>query len=239
MELHFYPVPDLWFMRMMKLLNLILLYSLCLLSSVACQASGPVALSVEVIAPARAAKKLNIDHVYRTIQVKEKQYYAGFSIDSDGINHPVLIEANAYGRQQNRWEFEDIISDIFIFNGHVSVLLDTGRNFSLLKDIWVQNPQGFPQNARIIFSDGLRHLIVCSPSSLFKDSTHAAGCESFNPNWKVSFSWHDLAPKLCGDFLHALTWSNTQNQRLLIDPASGKVIEQSAYTGEDICAAFN
>ncbi len=223
----------------MKLLNLFLFYCLCLLSSVACQASSPVALSVKVIAPARAAKKLNIDNVYRTIQLKDKQYYAGFSIDSDGINHPVLIEADVYGGQQNRWEFEDIISDIFIFNGQVSVLLDTGQNFSLIGNVWVKNPQGFPQNSHIIFSDGQRHLIVCSPSSLFKDNTHAAGCESFNPNWKVSFSWQDFQPRLCGGFLHAVTWSYTQNQRLLIDPASGKIIEQSAYTGEDICAAFN
>ncbi len=221
----------------MKFLNLILLFSLCLQSS-ACQASGPAALSAEVIAPAEAARKLNIDNVYRTIQVKDKQYYAGFSIDTDGINHPVLIELDAEGEQHHRWNFEDIISDIFIFNGQVSVLLDTGQNFSLAGKVWVKNPQGFLQNARVVFSDGERHQIVCSPSSLFKDNTHAAGCESFNPSWKVSFAWHDLEPRLCGDFLHAVTWSNTQNQRLRIDPASGKIIEQSAYSGEDICAAF-
>lgn len=219
----------------MKTLNLLLFYSLCLLSSIACQAAAPVALSVEVASPARAAKKLNIDNVYRMLQLAERQYYAGFSIDAKGINHPVLIEFDTARAQQRRWDFAEIISDIFIFNGHISVLLDSGQSFSLIKDAWVLNPQDLMQNARVVFSDGLTHVIVCSPSSLFKAASPAAGCVSINPHWTLSFPWQDIEPQVCGDFLYAVTWSKTQPQHLRIDPVSGKILQQSAYQGEPVC----
>jgi hypothetical protein len=217
----------------------LMLYYACLLLSLTCQAAEHAVMSTEVNSPAETANKLNIDNVYRMIQLKHRQYYAGFSIDSDGINHPVLIEVSSGGAQQHQWGFEDIISDIFIFNGLVSVVLDSGQSFSLLNNVWIHNQQSLLKNARVVFSDGERHLIVCSPSSLFKDSTHAAGCESFNPHWKLSFSWQDFQPRVCGGYLYAVTWEQKHNQRLRIDPASGKIIEQSAYSGEHICAAFN
>ncbi len=220
-------------MLTMKLPDLKILFCVLALASVACHATDGSVLSHEVINPAQLADKLNIDNVYRAFETADKQYYAGFRIDADGINHSLLIELDRSEKKRNRWEFDDIITDIFIFDGRVSVVLDSGKNYSLVKGEWVQNQQDFTHNARVVFSDGARHLIVCSPSSLLKANTHAAGCVSYQPDWTVSFPWYDVEPKVCGNFLYAVTWSQTQNQRLKIDLASGKIVGQKKNMGTE------
>jgi hypothetical protein len=209
------------------------------LTSFACHAAKIIPLSSEVSEPASIANKLNIDNVYRSLETKSHQYYAGFSIDSDRINHPVLIELDKISGRQNSWKFDEIISDIFIFNSTVSVVLENGENYSLIKGEWVRNSRVLEEMSVVVFSDARQRLISCTPSSLGKADTRQGGCESFNPNWKLSFSWHKVRPKVCGEFLYAVTWEQKHNQRLAINLKSGKVVHKQVFSGEDICTPFD
>lgn len=215
------------------------IFLLLIMLPVASHANEVIPPDSKIANPAAIANKLNIDNVYRTLEANGKQYYAGFSIDSDGINSPVLLEFDKISSKQNSWKFDEIISDIFIFNSTVSVLLDNGENYSLIKGEWVLNPQVLGETSVVVFSDARRQLISCSPSSLGKADTHQGGCESFNPNWKVFFSWYEVQPSVCGDFLYAVTWEQKHNQRLAINLKTGKIVHRAIFSGEDICTPFD
>jgi hypothetical protein len=222
-------------MGMMKRLNLKLYFCLWIVSVAACHASENVPLSDEISNSAQIASKLNMDNAYRSLDLNGRQYVAGFSIDSNGNNHPLLVEFESATGKHSSWHFDDIIADIFLYNASVSVLLDSGKSFSLNNGKWVPNALQLQAGSVIVSSDAKQHLIACSPSSLTMSDTHKGGCESFNPDWKLAFSWHDVVPKVCGNYLYAVTWSAKQNQRLKIDLVSGKVVEQNAFNGGDIC----
>jgi hypothetical protein len=218
-----------------KLSSLNWLLLLLMQLTVASQANDVIPLSAEVSNPATSANKLGIDNVYRVLEKNGKQYFAGFSIDSAGINHPLLVEFDRRSNKQQSWHFDGNIADIFIYNSLVSVVLDDGKSFSLKKESWEPIPLILGQQSVVVFSDGQQHLIACSPASLSKADTRRGGCESFNPNWKIAFSWFEVTPSVCGNFLSAVTTSYKKNQKLKIDLDSGKVIDRKKFTGEIIC----
>lgn len=221
---------------MMKLLNLKIVCCLWMtLSVAACHAAENIPLSYDVSSPAAMAHKLNMDNVYRALEANGKQYVAGFSIDAKRINHPLLVEYELASGKQKSWHFDDIIADIFIYNSSVSLLLDSGISFSLSDGEWIRIPLHLQPASIIVFSDGKQHLIACSPASLSKADTYQGGCESFNPDWKSSFSWHDIQPKVSGDYLYAVSWAKRQNQLLTINPDTGEVIDRKVCRAGELC----
>ncbi len=209
-----------------------------LLLSAACHAYESVPLSRDTPVSSSILKKTGLDNADLFLDINGKQYHAGFTIDAAGINTPTLVEVDQHGVKQNSWTFDDIIADIFIFDSHVSIALYHGESYSFIDNAWQRNALQMAGRSRIVFSDGKQRLIACSPASLYKEGSRTGGCESYNPNWKISFAWHEVKPKVCGDLLYAVTWSRKQNQRMAIDLDSGKVVHQKVFAGEDVCAPF-
>lgn len=223
----------------MKSLSFRVMCLLSVLLSAACHANDGTALSRDIADSSRIAEETSLDNAYLSFSTKDAIYYAGFTLEKNGTNQPTLVEVNKADDKKHAWKFDDIIADVFVFNSRISVALDSGVVYSLNTGKWEQSSLELAEGPRIVFSDGKQHLIACTPSSLFKEDTRLGGCESHNPNWKISFSWHDVRPKVCGNLLHAVTWEQKQNQRLVINLESGAVIHQGAYAGEDICASFD
>ncbi len=208
---------------------------LLLIFSAPCQATQQYALSQAVDSPAEITAKTGIAHVYRELVLADKKYYAGFRIDTAGINYPVLVELDKNGEVQHSWEFNDIISDLFIYNATVSVLFDHARSRSLLGGQWVKNGLQAGPASVVVMSNASQQLITCSPASALMSDRYRGGCSSVNPDWKVSFAWREITPRLCGENLVAVSWSQKQNMRLTINPRSGQILKQKPYSGGDIC----
>jgi hypothetical protein len=210
-----------------------------MLLSASCHAYEGTTLSHVLSDSSSAVNGTSLDSAYLSLKVGDKQYYAGFTIDSDGVNSPTLIEIGKVVSKQKSWKFTDIISDLFIFDTHVSVALDSGEVFSLINDTWAQRLLLLTERPRIVYSDGGRHLIACSSSSPMKEGKRLGGCASYSPNWNISFPWYAVRPRVCGDLLFAVTWQKKQNQRIAVDIGSGKIVRQETYRGGDVCAQFS
>jgi hypothetical protein len=223
----------------MKTLGSIAMCLLSLLLSVASHADDSIALSHDIANSAHTAKETSLDNAYLSFSTKDAMYFAGFTIENNGTNQPTLVEVKKIGGMKAIWKFDDIIADVFVFKSMVSVVLDSGVVYSLNTGRWERSSLVLAERSRIVFGDGKMRLIACSPSSLFKDDTRVGGCESHNPSWTISFPWHDVRPKICGDLLYAVTWEKRQNQHIAINLESGEIVHQSAYTGEDACAPFD
>lgn len=223
----------------MKALSFRVMCLLLALLSAACEANDGTALSRGIADPARIAKETSLDNAYLSFSAKDAIYYAGFVIEEKGINQPTLVVVDKANGKQHTWKFDDIIADMFTFNSRVSIALESGTVYSLNDGKWERSPLELAEGSRIVFSDGKQHLIACTPSSLFMEDTGLGGCESHNPNWKISFSWHDIRPKVCDDLLYAVTWEQKQNRHLAINLESGAIVHQGEYAGEDICVSFD
>jgi hypothetical protein len=175
-----------------------------------------------------------LDSAYLTLQSGGKRYFAGFSIAPDGFNTPVIVEIDVEGGGQRYWEFEEIISDLFLFNSHISAVLDSGATFSLIGSAWQRDALVVAEHSKIIYSTGQNHVIACAPSSLFKEEDRESGCQSYNPNWKISFPWREIEPMYCGKYIQAVTWT-VPKQRLFIDSSTGKVAHQEKYLDGTLC----
>jgi hypothetical protein len=175
-----------------------------------------------------------LDSAYLTLITGGKQYFAGFSIAPDGLNTPVIVEIDVEGGGQRYWEFEEKISDLFLFNSHISVVLDSGATVSLIGGAWQRDQLVVAEHSKIIYSAGQNNLIACSPSSFFKEGARESGCQSYNPNWKISFPWREIEPKYCGKYIQAVTWT-VPKQRLFIDSFTGKVAHQEKYLDGTLC----
>jgi hypothetical protein len=175
-----------------------------------------------------------LDNAYILFKSAKKNYFAGFTIDSDGLNTPTLVEINREDGQQKSWSFNDIIADIFIVNNRVSVALNGGATFSLVDRKWQPNQLTFPANPQIIYSDEKGHIIACSPSPLPKEDLGTGQCQSYNPRWKISVPWRSIKPKICEDYLHVVTWPDPK-KLLFIDRISGEIIDTKMYKGGDLC----
>lgn len=210
-----------------------------MLSSATCYAYEGVALSRDVTGLLNVANETILDSTYLSLKSEGIEYYAGFIIDSEGLNQPAVVRKSKGGHKQKVWKFNAIIADLFLFNSQISVALDSGEVYSLKNDQWRRSTLMLAGSPRIVFSDGKQHLIACSPSSLFKEGAREGGCESYNPNWKLSFSWHDVRPKVCGELLYAVTWEKKQNQRIAINLESGEVVKHELYANGDVCAPFS
>ena len=219
----------------MKNLKLKVIGFFPILLLVSCHAHERIPLSRDIADAPYIVSKTILDNAYISLETRNKHYYAGFTIESDGFNSPTLIEVNKVGGEQKSWKFDDIISDLFVFDSHIAVASDSGVSLSLIDGTWKRNSLALSENPHIVFSDGGKRLIACSPSSLLKEDVRAGGCESYNPNWKVAFPWHHVKPKVCGAFLYAVTWPQKQNQLLAIDLDSGEIVHQQVYAGGDIC----
>jgi hypothetical protein len=223
----------------MKTLSFRALCLLSLLLSVASHADDSIALSHDIANSAHIAKETPLDNAYLSFSAKDAMYYAGFTIEKNGTNQPTLVEVNKISGTKAAWRFDDIIADVFVFKSMVSVVLDSGVVYSLNTGRWERSSLVLAERSRIVFGDGKKRLISCSPSSLFKDDTRVGGCESYNPSWTISFPWHDVKPKICGELLYAVTWEKRQNQHIAINLESGEIVYQRAYAGEDVCAPLD
>lgn len=222
----------------MKKFNPILFYLFLVLFSVACQSTRAAPISNDIFDSGDIVKKTNLDSAYLSLDTIKKHYYAGFTINGDGFNSPALVELDKVTGKVNAWNFDEIISDIFIFNNRVSLVLDSGNSFSLQDSAWSKSPLMLEEQSRVVFSDSIKHLISCSPASPQKSDPNKGGCESHNPSWQHSFPWFEVRPKVCGGYLYVVTWEKPTSRRIAIDIKSGKVAFEKVYSGEDICTAF-
>lgn len=219
----------------MKNLKLFFTVVFFVLIPLSCQAVGEVALSQKIEDASEIISKTGLGNVYLSLSTKGKRFYAGFKITPDGINQPALIGVHISDSTRVGWTFDKIISDLFIYNGLVSLVFDDGETFSLIDKTWKKAPIFLGRQAHIVYSDGFKHLVSCFPSSPAKADSHQGGCESRNPNWTVNFPWYELPPKVCGGLLHAVTWSHSGNQHIVIDIQTGKITARHQYTGQSFC----
>ncbi len=222
----------------MRKFNFNLLYLVLIFSSAACQSTPTTSISSDIIDSGNIIKITSLDNAYLRLDTDDKQYYAGFTVDQNNINHPTLVELDKESGKIGIWNFDEIIADIFIFNNKVSLVFDQGDSFSLQDNIWHKNSLVLEEQSRIVFSDAKNHLISCSPASPLKSDPISYGCQSHNPDWQISFSWRGITPKVCGDYLYAVTWEQPANRHIIIDVKSGKLKFEKNYSGEDICTPF-
>lgn len=218
--------------------NLILLYLFMVLFSVACQSTRAAPISNDIFDSSDIVEKTNLDSVYLSLETIKKHYYVGFTISGDGLNSPTIVELDKVTGKANNWNFDEIISDIFVLNNKVSLVLDSGNSFSLQENAWSENGLILEAQSRVVFSDSIKHLISCSPASPQKSDPNKGGCTSYSPSWQHSFPWLEVRPKVCGDYLYAVTWEKPTSRRIAIDIKSGKVAFEKSYSGEDICTVF-
>jgi len=223
----------------MKKFKLILFYLFLISFSVACQSTRAALISNDVFDSADIVRKTNLDNAYLVLDTIDKHYYAGFTISEDGFNHPTLVELDKVTGKIYTWNFNEIISDIFIFNNKVSLVLDSGNSFSLQESAWVKNSLMLEEQSRVIFSNSKEHLISCSPASPQKSDHDKGGCQSHSPNWQFSIPWLEVRPKVCGGLLYVVTWESSGNRRIALDIKSGNIAFEKAYSGEDICTDFD
>lgn len=172
----------------------------------ACLASQPLSTKWRedgrVVSSDGRVIQLNLQSVYGGLEYNNTTYVIGFTIDNGGINIPRLAAVSSNFGDVRYWTFDNIISDVFVYKGSLHVNDVDGKVFILSGDSWQETSLTFPENSQVVFSDGMKRLIVCHPASMLKTHDHRGGCYSMAPDWRYDFIWFRLTPKVCDGRLH-------------------------------------
>lgn len=145
---------------------------------------------------------LDMQNVYDGVEYKGKTYVIGFKIDKDGVNTPYIAEVSADLLGIRYWPFNSIINDIFIYKNSVYINDTAGKVFAFNGGSWQPSDLAFPENAKVVYGDGLSRLVICYNTQPAKAADHnTSGCYSVSPHWKYDFSWFTVEPKVCNNAL--------------------------------------
>lgn len=167
---------------------------------------------------------LELQNVYAGLNYSKNLYVIGFKIDNEGINHPTLVEISSDLNATKYWSFDQPLADIFVYRDKLHTNNMKGDSFSLEDNNWNKKDLSFPPNSTIVYSDKKSHLIVCHPSSLFKEQNVKGGCYSINPDWQISFTWRTIKPKICDKKLHIFEKKGTGGFLKEVSLDDGKIL---------------
>ena len=181
--------------------------------------------------------QLNLQSVYDGLEHENRTYVIGFLIDKDSINIPQVAEVSSDFSTVRYWTFENILSYAFIHRNSVHINDVDGTVFKLSGDAWLETNLSFPENSRVIFSDGLERLVACHPSSPLMTGKHRGGCFSVAPDWRYDFTWFVVTPKVCDGKL--FIYENKMNGGVVrvLSLETGEALHSMALTKapNDLC----
>jgi hypothetical protein len=215
------------------------LVSVLLLLTFSCHAEGEFPLTWKPNGAVSNASgrsiKLNIQNIYTGKILNDALYVAGFQIDKEGINHPVVVRISANLNDINYWNFDTMLQDFFFFDSRVHVNDSSGKVFTLTNSKWERANINLKPNSTIIASNS--NIVACYPSSKLKVVKDIGACYSVMKNWNVTANWIDRVPQVCGKHLFAFE-NNFQNPVVKkIDVDSGVVLETKPVKSapENLC----
>lgn len=173
------------------------------------------------------------DNIYLTRTLNNATFSAGFFIDSNGINSPVISTILPDGARRN-YAVEEIVTDIFSYQSIIIAALLSGKTLALDSGEWVANELQLPYNATVIHTNKA-NLIACAPFSPIKSSNMRGGCTSINPDWHISIPWRSIPPKVCNGHIYAMISLPNKNEYWKISTVNGEILNRDAYQGVSEC----
>ncbi len=113
---------------------------------------------------ARSSFSAPLDSISKDFAYNGSHYYAGVTIDKEGLSHPRIIETNN-NTLTNTSKLTRLITDLFAYEQTLHALDITGATFKKTNATWVKTKLKLGRNPHIIYSDQNKHLIVCQKSS--------------------------------------------------------------------------
>ncbi|MCI0505100.1 MAG: hypothetical protein L0Z73_03220 [Gammaproteobacteria bacterium] len=204
-----------------------------------CYAAGKVQLTWKpdgtVFNTSGRSIKLNVQNIYTGKTLNDALYLAGFRIDKEGINHPVVARIAADLNDTAYWNFDTMPQDFFLFDSKVHVNDSSGKVFTLNNSNWESANISLKPNSSIITTNS--DIVACYPSSKFKAVKDTGVCYSVTKNWNVTVNWIDRVPQICGKQIHAFE-NNFQNPVVkVIDIDTGKILKTKSVKSppENLC----
>ncbi|WP_141215643.1 hypothetical protein [Hahella sp. CCB-MM4] len=214
----------------MKNLKTLLLPLLLSISLVACGSDrlkwnydGTVSSEERVI-------KTSLQNAYTAQETPSGLFLGGFKIDDQGINYPYIAYVSRDLSQQQEWPMDDMVSQIFVFDDQVYVVLSEGEALSLQGAEWNSSDLKFKPDSIVVWSD--KDIIACTPSPLPKASTGQGSCYSLFNRWKVSANWQTQKPIVCEGYLLVPDRHGSEMVLRQIDITNGDVVKNKTLKKE-------
>ncbi len=184
---------------------------------------------------------LELENIYSGINYSNKLYVVGFKIDHQGINHPTLVEISSDMGTTKYWPFEQPLATLFVYKNKLHTNNMSGDSFSLDQNNWNKTDLKLPTNSSIVYSNNKEHLVICHPSSLFKELHENSSCYSIKPDWKQNFVWRTTKPVVCNDKLHIFEEQKKGGFFKQLSLENGKTLysKKLEHLPEDLCKIHN
>lgn len=186
--------------------------------------------NTNIIAHAPAA---TLDNSYLSRIFNGTQYIAGFSIDKNGINTPIIsIEGND-GKSRFYYPNE-IVTDFFNYNNSTMAALLSGKTLLLENNQWISSGLKLPPNATVIYSEK-DNIVTCSPLSPIKSSDNRGSCSSVKPDWQTEIPWRTVTPKVCNDNIYAKIEPPNKLEYWEISIVDGTILSRKEHAAATVC----
>lgn len=179
--------------------------------------------------------KLKMHNAYSGYRVDNGIYVIGFEIDKQGNNKPTLSWLKNINVEPVYWSFDNVLQQVFEFDGHVYLLDMQGDVYKHSKSEWTKEKFNLVKKSRII--DTKNGILACYPSSFMMSSQRSGACYMVDASWKVQVNWRDIEPKICNGNLVVV---DTQQKQMMFKKYSvldGKLIDTRKIfkVSEDLC----
>lgn len=173
------------------------------------------------------------DNIYLTRILNDVTFSAGFIIDSNGINTPVISTITPDGTRRN-YAVEEIVTDIFSYKNSVVTALLSGKTLSFEGNEWAANDLQLPYNSTVIHTNEA-NIIACTPLSPIKSSNMRGGCTSQNPDWHTPVPWRSITPQICNGNIYAIVALPNNQEHWKISIVNGEILQRNAYQAAYSC----
>ena len=150
-------------------------------------------------------------------------FVAGFEIDKERVNHPMLARISANIKDITYWNLDTIAKDFFIYKAVLYVSDANGGVYSLANANIAKANFTLKSNSTIIAAND--DVVACYPSSMLKAVKDIGACYSVQKNWSVTVNWLDVTPKVCNNTLVAYEKNYDNSLIKKIDLNNGKLID--------------
>lgn len=181
--------------------------------------------------------QLDITGIYNHASFANHMFFAGFRIDAEGNNFPIIARVNHKLTQVKYWPLLEVPSDLFVYQQSLHLVTTEGDVFKLDHDFWQLTELRLPPNSKAIYSDENENLVICYPGSIAKAVVEPSGCRSLKHHWEFEQVWQTVEPTVCKDEAYLLSQKPALQMLRKIDLKTGKIVSARPviHIPKDLC----
>ncbi len=163
-------------------------------------------------------------------------YLLGYTIDKDGINHPIATGVGKKLKNPVYQEFFDNLQGLFIHNGNIYLLSSSGSVYRFDELEWRRSNIQLQPDSAVVYSGS--DIIACRPSDRLMASSVIGSCYSKKYYWNIPVKWIQVAPAMCDGYLLASEKRGNDIIVKKIEINSGRILAEKKEEKEthDLCS---